>query len=459
MSNYYFNAHPMYYFVIFNKQGLILYEDGVAPIFINNIVQGISPIQTSGSKRIRDDIMEYEIRGQIVYLSINRTAILESKILYYEPYIQTLIKENQKSENNDQINYNLILTDEKIEEINNNNNITNNNIDNIKKDIKKDEDILDFSDKSSKFVETVKDIKNMNFKRAFNLFSNKIELTELRTRMIEHLIKKNVDSAYSKLITEEVISEFKRDGVSYIGEAEFKTKMSKILEKIIPKIKVNGLLNKIREYKGVYSICFIGVNGVGKSTSLAKVACWLLQNGFKVFIAACDTFRAGAIEQLKVHVDRFKTGGHDVGFYESGYAKDDAAVAKAAILNAQRENYDVILIDTAGRMHRKENLMQSLSKIIRVNKPDHILFVGEALVGGDSLAHIKEFNNYISKGSEGRRIDSIILTKIDTVDDKIGQVLNLSFSASAPILFLGVGQTNSDLMPMDPKSIGELLMS
>ena len=212
-----------------------------------------------------------------------------------------------------------------------------------------------------------------------------------------------------------------------ITENELKASIANTLGKLIPTIDHESFIRKIKESKEVFSICFVGVNGVGKSTTLAKVAYWLIKNNLKVYIAACDTFRAGAIEQLKINVQRFKSGGHEFGFYESGYSKDDASVANAAIKKANNENYDVILIDTAGRMHNKETLMISLSKLIKINEPNHILFVGEVLVGGDSLNHMKEFNRIINEGVLGSKIDSIILTKVDTVEDKIDP-------ASEPIL-------------------------
>lgn len=442
---------PMYYFTIFNKKGIVLYEDGSAPLFINNVIQAINPKVPASTKRIRDDIMEYEIRGQIVYLSINRTKILEAKISQFENIVSQL-KENK------------MIDKEKLEEMASQRSESTPEPRSCakkgklpKKDAKADE--LDYGEQPGAISSIMSEVKKVEFRRIFSLFSNKINVEDLRERMTEHLIEKNVDPSFGKIITDDIISDLESAGVRTVSEGEFKTRMASSLSKVIPSVDHKKFIESIKSHKSVYSICFVGVNGVGKSTSLAKVACLLIQNGLKVYIAACDTFRAGAIEQLKVHVERFKISGHEVGFYESGYSKDDASIAKFAISKAAKENYDVILIDTAGRMHNKEHLMQSLNKLIRINLPDQILFVGEALVGGDSLSHIKEFNRWIAEGNTGKKIDSILLTKIDTVDDKIGQVLNLSFSASAPILFLGTGQSNSDLIPMDPSVIGEILTS
>lgn len=434
----------MRYFTIFNKKGFVLYDEGETPSFINNVVQSINTKQLAGSRCIRDDIMEYEIRGSIVYLSISTTKILEARINRFEPIVLGLADNEMITQEMLDASSHAAAQPEEPEK-------------KIKAGKKGDE--LDFGERSTGISSIVESVKKIDLSRAFRLFSSKIGIDELSQRMDEHLTKKNVDPSFSKIITSDIISGFRDAGKQTVSEAEFKEELSRSLAKTIPAIDHAKLLSQIKGHGGAYTICFVGVNGVGKSTSLAKIACWLIQNGLRVYIAACDTFRAGAIEQLKVHVERFKLSGHEVGFFESGYSKDDASVAKSAIMRAKQEGYDVVLIDTAGRMHNKENLMQSLSKLIRMNNPNHILFVGEALVGGDSLAHIREFNRWIKEGSSGKKIDSILLTKVDTVDDKIGQVLNLAFSASAPVLFLGTGQSNSDLIRMDPAIIAGLLTS
>lgn len=133
---------------------------------------------------------------------------------------------------------------------------------------------------------------------------------------------------------------------------------------------------------------FIGVNGVGKSTSLAKVAYYLKTKGnLKVMIAACDNFRSGAIEQLDTHAKCL-----DVPLYEKGYSNDAAITAKEALADAKRKGYDVVLIDTAGRMQGNEKLMKELANLVHINNPNVVLFVGEALVGNDAIDQLTKFN-------------------------------------------------------------------
>lgn len=418
----------MRYFVVFNKKGIVEFEEGEAPVFLNSLIRTINMQQSHGSKNIRDMLMEYKIEGQNIYLSLGNRPILSELVKRYKQKDSTENEANETKQDNETKTSSTC-------------------------------DTLDFSEAGSNVTSIIETVRKADLKRVFGLFSGKISIEHLRSKMIDHLVRKNVDPTFCRVITDDVISEIKLENVDMVSESLFKDKINKTLNKIIPRFDHDGFIEGIKRHTGVFSICFVGVNGVGKSTTLAKIACWLIRKGLRVYIAACDTFRAGAIEQLKVHVERFKLSGHDVGFFESGYAKDDASVAKHAIMKANSGNYDVILIDTAGRMHNKEALMASLAKLIKANNPDHIIFVGEALIGGDSLDHIKEFNKRISEGSSGKKIDSIILTKIDTVDDKIGQVLNFSFTANSPIMFLGTGQSNTDLTVMEGKAISDILLS
>ncbi|ADM12339.1 signal recognition particle GTPase [Encephalitozoon intestinalis ATCC 50506] len=424
----------MGYFCVFNKRGLVIHEEGRMPEHFNQIVVSLDVSRPGGERKIRDEVMEYEIRGAIVYLSLSRTPNLKIAIDNY------LNKSKEKAGSENKKRAWKKNKERKWEDIGN-------------------EEELNYSSPSSGVSNFVKVIKKATIQKAFGLFKDQIQVKELKDKMTTHLINKNVSYQITRTLVENVMEELSGEGLDVVSEKKFKEKMSNVLGKLIPSVDHEKMLDGIRKHKGVFSICFVGVNGVGKSTSLAKICYWLLKNKLKVYIAACDTFRAGAIEQLKTHVERFQLGGYSVGFYQKGYGKDDASVARCAIQEAQHEGYDVILIDTAGRMHNKKNLMMSLTKLMKINKPDHIIYVGEALVGSDSLEHIKEFNRAIKDADQLRNIDSILLTKVDTVDNKIGQILNMAFSSNAPILFLGVGQTNSDLSNIGSEDIVNSLMS
>merc|ERR1712001_564495 len=214
---------------------------------------------------------------------------------------------------------------------------------------------------------------------------------------------------------------------------------------------------------------FCGVNGVGKSTNLAKICFWLIENKFSVLIAACDTFRAGAVEQLRTHTkllnglhppDQNK-GRQMVQLYEKGYGKDAAGIAMEAINYARDSHIDVVLVDTAGRMQDNEPLMRALAKLITVNAPDLVLFVGEALVGNEAVDQLVKFNQALSDYSNQDNphlIDGIVLTKFDTIDDKVGSAISMTYITGQPIVFVGTGQTYTDLKAHNAKAVVQSLM-
>ncbi|KAK7354251.1 hypothetical protein VNO80_19710 [Phaseolus coccineus] len=211
-----------------------------------------------------------------------------------------------------------------------------------------------------------------------------------------------------------------------------------------------------KEQRKPYVVVFVGVNGVGKSTNLAKVAYWLLQHKVSVMMAACDTFRSGAVEQLRTHARRLQ-----IPIYEKGYEKDPAVVAKEAIQEASQNGSDVVLVDTAGRMQDNEPLMRALSKLIYLNNPDLVLFVGEALVGNDAVDQLSKFNQKLADlatSPNPRLIDGILLTKFDTIDDKVGAALSMVYISGAPVMFVGCGQSYTDLKKLNVKSIVKTLL-
>lgn len=185
-----------------------------------------------------------------------------------------------------------------------------------------------------------------------------------------------------------------------------------------------------------YTILFVGVNGTGKTTSVAKLAGWLRGQGLTAVIAAGDTFRAGAIEQLLVHGERL---GIRVVRQQEG--SDPTAVAFDAVQHARAKGVDVVLIDTAGRQHTNNNLIDEAKKIRRVIAPSLTLFVGDALSGNDVLEQARMFEKSIG-------IDGLILTKLDA-DTKGGAALSATYITKKPIVFVGVGQGYADFRPFD----------
>merc|ERR1712154_443180 len=230
-----------------------------------------------------------------------------------------------------------------------------------------------------------------------------------------------------------------------------KDAMTECLERILTPTRPINILHGIKNAQQMerpYSIVFIGVNGVGKSTSLSKVIYYLKSRNLKVSVAACDTFRSGAVEQLKTHCRAL-----NVRLFSQGYARDAGAVAFQAIKDATKHKDDVVLIDTAGRMQNNAPLMKSLVSLIQRNKPDLTLFVGEALVGNDGVDQLMEFNKALAMNGNTHLIDGIILTKFDTVDDKVGAAISMTYKSRKPIVFIGTGQNYGDLERMKVKTL------
>jgi fused signal recognition particle receptor len=204
---------------------------------------------------------------------------------------------------------------------------------------------------------------------------------------------------------------------------------------VIQLAKQRAAQNK-KDHSGPFIVLFLGINGVGKTTTVAKFARLLKKNKLTAVIAAADTHRAGAIEQVTEHANRL-----DIKTIAQSYGSDPAAVAKDAQLYAAAHGVDVVIIDTAGRIQTSKNLMEEMSKIVRVVKPDIKIFVGDSLAGNDVLSQAKEFLSYTD-------FDAAILTKADA-DVKGGSALSVAFITQRPILFLGVGQEYDDLVPFD----------
>jgi fused signal recognition particle receptor len=225
-------------------------------------------------------------------------------------------------------------------------------------------------------------------------------------------------------------------------------KKSEASQKILAALE-NAILSILQEppsfltqvkTKKPFVILFFGINGTGKTTSIAKVASYLKENKISSVLAAGDTFRAASIEQLEHHAKAL-----NVPCIKGAYEADPASIAFNAIDYAKAHNIQVVLIDTAGRMYTKANLMKEMEKIIRVSKPDLKLFVGESITGNDALDQAQTFNQTAG-------IDGIILTKAD-IDKKAGTILSIAQITNKPIYFLGTGQTYKDLLPFTKKTV------
>lgn len=209
------------------------------------------------------------------------------------------------------------------------------------------------------------------------------------------------------------------------------------------------VLARVQESKSKgepFKILFLGINGTGKTTTVAKFANYLKKNGFSVVIAAGDTHRAGAIEQVSEHASRISAK-----VVAQRYGADPAAVARDGVLYAKAHHVDAVLIDSAGRMQTNQNLMEEMAKIVRVVTPDLKIFIGDSLAGNDAVSQAELFSKYTG-------FDGAILTKVDA-DSKGGAALSIAFTTKRPILFLGVGQSYDDLKRFDAKSFADSLVS
>jgi len=248
------------------------------------------------------------------------------------------------------------------------------------------------------------------------------------------------DVAYS------VIDSIKKDVKQEIRRVPFdKGKAGDLVETVLRNaighvLKTNNFdfIRFIDERKKPVVIMFVGVNGTGKTLSIAKIAFQLQKVGKTCVMAAGDTFRAGAIEQLTIHADNL-----GVKIVKHGPGSDPAAVAYDAIEHAKAKHRDVVLLDTAGRMQTNSNLMDEMAKIKRVAKPDMIIFVGDALSGNDAVEQAKRFNEVVG-------IDGVILTKVDA-DAKGGSSLSIAYTIGKPLLFIGVGQKYEDQITFNPE--------
>jgi len=287
---------------------------------------------------------------------------------------------------------------------------------------------------------------------------NKIVITELKAEKLRpileefrlSLIENDVAVPVAYYITEEL--EKRLDGVQMKRLGDRKELVKKTLHEVLIEILTTKeeirLLENIeqkRQTKEPYTILFVGINGTGKTTSIAKVTRFLMKKGYSVVLSCSDTYRAGSIEQLEEHAKRL-----GVRMIKHKYGSDPAAVAYDAISHAQSRGINVVLIDTAGRIQTDRNLMSELTKIKRVVSPDLTILVVDALIGNDAVMQAEEFHKSVS-------IDGTILTKVDA-DVKGGASLSVTYVTGKPIVFIGVGQNYEDLEAFEPEMFTQMIL-
>jgi fused signal recognition particle receptor len=226
-----------------------------------------------------------------------------------------------------------------------------------------------------------------------------------------------------------------------LSDVNLEEKLKESLEELL--IEPKDIVKEIKTTltaKQPFVIVLVGINGSGKTTTMAKLANFLKKEKFSVCLAAADTFRAASIEQLQKHADNLK-----IPLIKKDYNVDPASVGFDAIQYAKKHHIDIVLIDTAGRMNTKDSLMKEMEKIIRVNKPDMKIFIGESITGNDATEQAKSFNDSID-------LTGIILSKAD-VDEKGGTAISVSYITKKPILFLGTGQEYKDLEKFNKSKI------
>src|SRR5581483_5957096 len=271
-------------------------------------------------------------------------------------------------------------------------------------------------------------------------------LLDLQFALLESDVAQEVVDNLSSILKKELLGlklEKGQDAVQIV-----QSKLQNAVAEIFARAGNLDLIEKIRAKKdakaGPFVIVFLGINGTGKTTTVAKMGNLLRKAGFSVVVAAGDTHRAGAIEQLEQHMNRLS-----LKIVKQRYGADPSSVGRDAVEHAKKNYLDVVLIDTAGRMQTSKNLMDEMSKIVRVVKPDVKLFIGDALAGNDTINQAREFFQYAT-------FDGAILTKIDA-DAKGGAAMSIAYITSKPITYVGVGQGYDDLIPFDPDKFIESL--
>ncbi|MEE9509334.1 MAG: signal recognition particle-docking protein FtsY [Candidatus Bathyarchaeia archaeon] len=295
-------------------------------------------------------------------------------------------------------------------------------------------------------------------KNAVSLVIDKLSRTELSDNSLNPLLWEFkislLENDVALSVAEEMCDEIKE---LLLGEAvgRFENKKERVNEALrdslykVLQTPVNvDLLEAVaikRRERTPLIIVFVGVNGTGKTTTIAKVANLLIKNGYSVVLAGSDTYRAGSIEQLEGHAKRL-----GIRMIKHAYRSDAAAVAFDAINYARSHGINVVLVDTAGRMQTNRNLIDEMKKIVKVAKPHLTVLVVDALAGNDSVDQALIFDEAVG-------INGVILTKLDA-DVKGGAAISIAFAIKKPILYLGIGQFYDDLTSFDPRTLVESMV-
>lgn len=311
-------------------------------------------------------------------------------------------------------------------------------VEEIKEEIKKGKNEFEPKEKPgtrSFFEKVTSKIKKVKIsEKEFDVYAEDLEMLLLENNVALEVAEKIISELKDRIIGKEFL---KRE-----VESEVRDFFREIIEEIL--LPPYDFAEKVKEGESPYVILFCGVNGTGKTTTIAKVADYLKGKGIVSVLAAGDTFRAASIEQLKTHGERL-----GVKVISHTYGSDPASVGFDAIAYAKKNKIDCVLIDTAGRMHTAKNLLKEMEKIVKVCTPDLKIFVGESITGNDILEQVRSFDWAIG-------IDGIVLSKAD-IDEKGGTALSVGYVTKKPILYLGTGQEYDKFETFDKQKFVEKL--
>lgn len=295
-------------------------------------------------------------------------------------------------------------------------------------------------------------------KQGFGGLVDKIVVTELKAEQLRPILQEFrlslIENDVAVSVADHICAELEKRlaGVQVKRLEDKKTLVKNSLRQVLletmttnEKVDFIDMLEKKRALNEPFVVAFVGINGTGKTTSIAKVAKMLMNRGYSLVLACSDTYRAGSIEQLEEHARRLK-----VRIIKHTYGADPAAVAYDAISHAKAHGINAVLIDTAGRIQTDKNLMNELAKVKRVINPDLTILTVDSLTGNDAVMQAEEFHKSVG-------IDGTILTKVDA-DIKGGSALSVTYVTKKPIIFIGTGQKYEDLQEFKPEQFTDMIL-